>query len=154
MSFEADILRFNKMYKLPVATHPSLDQLGVPALERLISLKKILAEEVDEIDEIIKLLEQPEVAPDLAVLTAIADLLGDIQVYCASEMAKFGLPQKDILTLIMQSNFSKLGADGLPIYDERGKVQKGPGYWKPEPQIQTLLQLTISESVVTGTSTA
>ncbi len=39
----------------------------------------------------------------------------------------------------MQSNFSKLGADGKPIYDERGKVMKGPGYWQPEPKIRALL---------------
>jgi len=70
--------------------------------------------------------------------------LGDIQVYCASEMAKFGLPLDQILGIIMQSNLSKLGADGQPIYDERGKVQKGPGYWKPEPAILTLLK-TASE---------
>lgn len=38
----------------------------------------------------------------------------------------------------MQSNFSKLGADGKPIYDERGKVQKGQNYWKPEPKIKAL----------------
>jgi predicted HAD superfamily Cof-like phosphohydrolase len=69
----------------------------------------------------------------------LADLLGDIQVYCASEMAKFGLPLDQVLAIIMQSNFSKLGADGLPIYDERGKVMKGPGYWKPEPKIQAML---------------
>ena len=39
----------------------------------------------------------------------------------------------------MQSNFSKLGEDGQPVYDHRGKVMKGPGYWKPEPKIQELL---------------
>jgi predicted HAD superfamily Cof-like phosphohydrolase len=69
----------------------------------------------------------------------LADLLGDIQVYAASEMAKFGLPLDQVLAIIMQSNFSKLGADGKPIYDERGKVQKGPDYWKPEPKIKEML---------------
>ncbi len=69
----------------------------------------------------------------------LGDLLGDVQVYCASEMAKFGLPLDEVLAIIMQSNFSKLDADGKPIYDERGKVMKGPGYWKPEPKIQALL---------------
>jgi hypothetical protein len=39
----------------------------------------------------------------------------------------------------MKSNFSKLGADGKPIYDERNKVQKGPLYFKPEPEITKLL---------------
>jgi hypothetical protein len=40
----------------------------------------------------------------------------------------------------MDSNTSKLGADGKPIYDERGKVMKGPGYWKPEPAIKELIE--------------
>lgn len=45
----------------------------------------------------------------------------------------------EILDIIMQSNFSKLGEDGKPIYDERGKIMKGPGYWKPEPKIAEYL---------------
>ena len=32
---------------------------------------------------------------------------------------------------IQQSNMSKLGADGKPIYREDGKVMKGPNYFKP-----------------------
>ena len=88
-------------------------------------------------DDIVAALERG--VPELEALTMLADLLGDIQVYCASEMSKFGLPLDDVLGIIMQSNFSKLGADGNPIYDERGKVQKGPNYWKPEPKIQALL---------------
>jgi len=61
---------------------------------------------------------------DIELLVQIADLLGDIMVYCGSEMAKYGLPQGEILGIIMDSNFSKLGEDGKPIYDDRGKVQK------------------------------
>ena len=94
-------------------------------------------EEVHEMDEIIA--AQHAGKDPLEVLTMLADLLGDIQVYCASEMAKFGLPLDQVLSIIMQSNFSKLGADGLPIYDERGKVMKGPNYWKPEPKLQAML---------------
>lgn len=51
----------------------------------------------------------------------------------------FGLPINGILNIIMESNFSKLGADGLPIYDADNKVQKGPNYWKPEPKLKELL---------------
>lgn len=135
-AFSQDIEKFNGIYKLPVNATPTLD-VGVPAAERLKAFKSILNEEVDEIDEILDAVEQG--APLLEVLTALADLLGDIQVYCASEMAKFGLPLDEVLAIIMQSNFSKLGADGNPIYDERGKVQKGPDYWKPEPKIKEML---------------
>lgn len=146
--FQEDIAKFNGIYKLPVATDPTLD-VAPNALDRLHSFKKILLEEVEEIDEVIELVDQalglrvnhPEEAVDaeLNALTALADLLGDLQVYCASEMAKFGLPLDQTLSIIMQSNFSKLGADGLPIYDERGKVMKGPNYWKPEPMIKDML---------------
>ena len=135
-TFSRDIEKFNGIYKLPVNAAPTLD-VGVPVAERLKAFKSILNEEVDEIDEIIEAVEGD--TPPLEVLTMLADLLGDIQVYCASEMAKFGLPLDEVLAIIMQSNFSKLGIDGKPIYDERGKVQKGPNYWKPEPKIKELL---------------
>ncbi|MBY0572063.1 MAG: pyrophosphatase [Undibacterium sp.] len=135
-NFSEDIKKFNGIYKLPVSAVPTLD-VGVPAAERMAAFKAILMEEVHEMDEIIA--AQNAGAEPLQVLTMLADLLGDIQVYCASEMAKFGLPLDQVLAVIMQSNFSKLGADGLPIYDERGKVLKGPNYWKPEPKIQALL---------------
>jgi predicted HAD superfamily Cof-like phosphohydrolase len=134
--FSQDISKFNGIYKLPVNTQPTLD-VGVPPVDRMAAFKDILMEEVHEIDEIIE--AQNSGADPVQVLTMLADLLGDIQVYCASEMAKFGLPLDQVLSIIMQSNFSKLGADGLPIYDERGKVMKGPNYWKPEPKIQALL---------------
>jgi predicted HAD superfamily Cof-like phosphohydrolase len=136
-SFAKDIKKFNGIYRLPVNEKPTLD-IGVPLVERLQAFKSILSEELDEIDDIINAAQQQR--PALEILTMLADLLGDIQVYCASEMTKFGLPLDQVLQIIMQSNFSKLGADGNPIYDERGKVQKGPGYWKPEPAIETLLK--------------
>jgi predicted HAD superfamily Cof-like phosphohydrolase len=79
------------------------------------------------------------------ILADLADWLGDIMVYCASEMRKYGLRSNDILGIIMASNFSKLGLDGKPIYDERGKVLKGPGYWKPEPMIRRLLEAQIRQ---------
>ena len=135
-SFAEDIKKFNGIYKLPVSAKPTLE-IGVSVIERLNAFKNILSEELDEIDEIIEAAENQ--APALDILTMLADLLGDIQVYCASEMAKFGLPLDQVLAIIMQSNFSKLGADGKPIYDARGKVQKGPNYWKPEPEIKALL---------------
>ena len=57
-------------------------------------------------------------AVDIAV--AIADLLGDIIVYCRSEALKYGLPLEDVLDLIMDSNESKLGAaDGKPRFMTR-----------------------------------
>ena len=45
-----------------------------------------------------------------------------------------------VLDIIMDSNESKLGADGNPIYDANGKFLKGPHYWQPEPKIKALLE--------------
>lgn len=72
----------------------------------------------------------------LKILTDLSDWLGDIQVYCRSEALKFGLPLEAVQAAIMASNFSKLGADGKPIVNENGKVEKGPNFRKPEPFIQ------------------
>ena len=41
---------------------------------------------------------------------------------------------------VMDSNESKLGADGNPIYDANGKFLKGPHYWQPEPKIKAILE--------------
>lgn len=134
-NFAQTIQKFNLMYGLPVAATPTLD-VGVPLAKRLAEFKCILTEELSEIDDIVEALPT---ATAEETLTNLADLLGDLQIYCASEMAKFGLPLEPVLAIIMDSNFSKLGADGLPIYDERGKVLKGPGHWKPEPQLSEML---------------
>lgn len=94
--FSEDIQKFNGIYKLPVSAAPTLD-VGVPVVDRLNAFKNILAEELDEIDEIVGALNDG--APSAQVLTMLADLLGDIQVYCASEMAKFGLPLDQVLAV-------------------------------------------------------
>lgn len=140
--FSEDIKKFNGMYRLPVTVLPSLENLGVDAATRLKAFKEIITEEVNEVDEIIENLGKVDT---LDTLVALADWLGDLQVYAASEMAKFGLPLDEVLHLIMQSNFSKMGADGNPIYDERGKLQKGPSYWKPEPMIKSMLDLRLKD---------
>ncbi|MEM4271644.1 MAG: pyrophosphatase [Candidatus Pacearchaeota archaeon] len=139
--FQQLISEFNKMYNLPLNEKPTL--LGI---ERLENFKKVLLEEVHEVDEIIA--RYREVEKDLSlsedrrieILTAISDWLGDMIVYITSEAVKYGLDIDETLKIIMQSNFSKLGADGKPIYDERGKVMKGPNYWKPEPKISEYLK--------------
>ncbi len=129
----------NAMYKLPAQEAPTLP--ANPA-DRLRKFKATLLDEVNEIDEIVAACESK--AEPIDVLVAVADLLGDVVVYCRSEALKFGLPLEEVLAIIMDSNESKLGADGKPIYDANGKFLKGPGYWKPEPKIKALLQAVIS----------
>ena len=134
-SFAQRIAAMNAMYKLPANDKPSLP---ANVADRLVKFKATLLDEVHEIDEIVKLSESGGGAIDIAV--AIADLLGDIMVYCRSEALKYGLPLEAVLDIIMDSNESKLGADGNPIYDANGKFLKGPHYWKPEPKIKALLE--------------
>lgn len=136
MEFDEAIIHFNKMYGLPTSEVPTLETQPNP-LERMKNFLHILREELDEGEDIMAKMESG--ADELDILVDLADWLGDIQVYCASEMERYGLPLNIVLNTIMQSNFSKLGADGKPIYDSRGKVQKGPGYWRPEPKLKEIL---------------
>jgi NTP pyrophosphatase (non-canonical NTP hydrolase) len=123
------------MYKLPTNDRPTLP---ADVVDRLVKFKSTLLDEVHEIDEIVELSKNGAAAIDIAV--AVADLLGDIMVYCRSEALKYGLPLEEVLDIIMDSNESKLGADGNPIYDANGKFLKGPNYWKPEAKIKGLLE--------------
>ncbi|TXI82808.1 MAG: pyrophosphatase [Cupriavidus sp.] len=123
------------MYRLPQNEVPTIP---ADVADRLKKFKATLSDEVDEIDEIVASAGAGASQLDLAV--AIADLLGDVIVYCRSEALKYGLPLEAVLDIIMDSNQSKLGADGNPIYDANGKFLKGPNYWKPEPKIRELLQ--------------
>ena len=133
-TFARRIAAMNAMYKLPASDLPTVPA-DVP--DRLVKFKATLLDEVHEIDEIVQLAKSGGDAADVAV--AIADVLGDIIVYCRSEALKYGLPLEEVLDIIMDSNESKLGADGKPIYDANGKFLKGPNYWKPEPKIRALL---------------
>ena len=133
--FSERIALMNAMYRLPANPRPTLPD---NTAERLVKFKATLMDEVHEIDDIAAMVAKG--ADQADVLTAIADLLGDVIVYCRSEALKYGLPLEDVLDVIMDSNESKLGADGNPIYDANGKFLKGPNYWKPEPKIRALLQ--------------
>ncbi len=141
--FYDDIRKFNQIYKLPSNDAPTL--LGS---ERVRNFHQILAEEVEEGLDLAAKYEKlvADKKGDLSkeetidLMADMSDWLGDLVVYCASEARRWGLPLPQVLNVIMESNFSKLGADGLPIYDERGKVMKGPNYWKPEPKLRDMLR--------------
>lgn len=66
-------------------------------------------------------------------LTEIADALGDMLYILCGTIIEHGLQDKieAIFDEIQNSNMSKLGTDGVPIYREDGKVIKGPNYVKP-----------------------
>lgn len=132
--FLEDIQKFNKMYGQPTAAYPTTALQ--PLLPRMAQFMPILQKELLEGDDII--INAETGAPEIDQLVEMSDWLCDMMVYCASEAARFGIPVLEVLEIIMESNFSKLGADGQPIIVD-GKIQKGPGYWKPEPKIKELL---------------
>jgi predicted HAD superfamily Cof-like phosphohydrolase len=130
--FLKDIEKFNEMYRLPNNTTPT--NLGP---ERAHNFKKILLEEVEEGEQLAMNLEDKGF--DLDTQAELADWLGDIIVYCASEARRWGIPMDKTLEIIMESNFSKLDSAGQPVYDERGKVLKAESYWRPETKLKTML---------------
>ena len=73
-------------------------------------------------------------------LVEIADALGDMLYILCGTIIEHGMQHKieEVFNEIQQSNMSKLGADGKPIYREDGKVLKGPNYFKPN--IQEILE--------------
>ena len=61
----------------------------------------------------------------------LADALGDILVVVIGTAIALGLDIEKIMRRIHESNMSKLGPDGKPIYRKDGKVMKGPNYHPP-----------------------
>ena len=68
--------------------------------------------------------------------------LADIVFVCYQFAAAFGLDLDTAMQRVFESNMSKLGDDGKPIYREDGKVLKGPNYYKP-----TLVDLVSANDV-------
>jgi predicted HAD superfamily Cof-like phosphohydrolase len=66
-------------------------------------------------------------------LVEVADALGDMLYILCGTIIEHGLQYKidEVFDEIQNSNMSKLGGDGNPIYREDGKVLKGPNYFKP-----------------------
>lgn len=66
-------------------------------------------------------------------LIEVADALGDMLYILCGTIIEHGFQYKidEIFDEIQNSNMSKLGNDGKPIYREDGKVLKGPNYFKP-----------------------
>ena len=62
----------------------------------------------------------------------VADALTDILYVTYGAGHAFGINLDDCFNEVQRSNMSKLGNDGKPIYNEHGKVMKGPNYFKPD----------------------
>ena len=67
-------------------------------------------------------------------LIEVADALGDMLYILCGTIITHGMQDviDEVFEEIQQSNMSKLGNDGKPIYREDGKVLKGPNYFRPD----------------------
>ena len=76
-------------------------------------------------------LEELKQAINQKNLLEVADALTDILYVTYGAGHAFGINLDKCFEEVQNSNMSKLGDDGKPIYSEKGKVLKGPNYFKP-----------------------
>ena len=90
--------------------------------DKITSLRyDLIKEELDELKEAI----------DKKDIKEVADALTDILYVTYGAGHAFGIDLDKCFEEVQNSNMSKLGKDGEPIYNEKGKVMKGPNYFKP-----------------------
>ena len=77
-------------------------------------------------------LDELKVAIDNNDFLEVADALTDILYVAYGAGHAFGIDLDKCFQEVQDSNMSKLGKNGKPIYNEDGKVMKGPGYFKPD----------------------
>ena len=82
-------------------------------------------------DLILEELNEFKQALDQKDLKEVADALTDILYVTYGAGHAFGIDLDKCFDEVQNSNMSKLGEDGKPIYNEQGKVMKGPKYYKP-----------------------
>ena len=107
---------FMKTFEQEVKTKAELSNDKINKLR--ISL---ISEELEELKKAIK---------DNDILE-VADALTDILYVAYGAGHAFGINLDECFNEVQESNMSKLGSDGKPIYNESGKVMKGPNYFKP-----------------------
>ena len=79
----------------------------------------------EELDELTKAIKENDILE-------VADALTDILYVTYGAGHAFGINLDKCFEEVQNSNMSKLGEDGKPIYNENGKVLKGPNYFKPD----------------------
>ena len=90
--------------------------------DKIMSLRyELIREELTELKE----------ALDSRDIKEVADALTDILYVTYGAGHAFGINLDKCFEEVQSSNMSKLGEDGKPIYNENGKVMKGPNYFKP-----------------------
>ena len=108
---------FMKTFGQEVKDNPSF------STEKINKLRiDLIKEELDELTEAMKNND----------LLEVADALTDILYVTYGAGHAFGIDLDKCFDEVQNSNMSKLGENGEPIYNESGKVMKGPNYFKPD----------------------
>ena len=108
---------FMKTFGQEVKNKPSF------STEKINQLRiSLIQEELDELKE----------AMTNNDLLEVADALTDLLYVTYGAGHAFGIDLDKCFDEVQNSNMSKLGEDGKPIYNELGKVMKGPNYFKPD----------------------
>ena len=90
--------------------------------EKTIQLRfDLIREELSELQDALK----------KKYLKEVAEALTDILYVTYGAGHAFGINLDECFQEVQNSNMSKLGVDGKPIFNEKGKVMKGPNYFKP-----------------------
>ena len=116
MSNFADVKTFMETFGQIVVTKPQFPDNKTMQLRY-----DLIKEELDELKQAMKDKNLKE----------IADALTDILYVTYGAGFAYGIDLDKCFKEVQRANMSKLGADGKPIYNEKGKVMKGPSYSEP-----------------------
>ena len=108
---------FMKTFGQEVKSKPALSTKKINDLRI-----ELIGEELEEFKEAIKKNDLKEAV----------DALTDILYVTYGAGHAFGVNLDKCFDEVQRSNMSKLGMDGKPIYNDKGKVMKGPNYFKPD----------------------
>tara|TARA_Y100000590_G_scaffold452108_1_gene594632 strand:+ start:245 stop:631 length:387 start_codon:yes stop_codon:yes gene_type:complete len=89
----------------------------------------LIKEELDELEH----------AMETKNLKEVADALTDILYVTYGAGCAYGIDLDKCFKEVQRANMSKLGEDGKPIYNDKGKVMKGPNY--SEPNLNPFVEL-------------
>ena len=116
MSNFEDVKVFMKTFGQMVKTKPQFPN------EKTMQLRfELIREELNELEQAMKTKNLKE----------IADALTDILYVTYGAGCAYGIDLDKCFKEVQRANMSKLGEDGKPIYNEKGKVMKGPNYSEP-----------------------
>ena len=113
---------FEKVKKFMKTFGQEIKEKAAFPSEKIVKLRvDLIEEELDELKEAI----------NSKNIKDVADALTDILYVTYGAGHSFGVDLDSCFNEVQNSNMSKLGKDGKPIYNESGKVMKGPNYFKP-----------------------